>query len=97
MGRRKCEIVLVISIHMCNTITAMTKETYEFNFDDTPLTSKFEDMIYDIDNLKPEEMTSAELVEFCKLDMIMNSKRNEILNYAAAESIMHISMTRPRE
>ena len=75
----------------------MTKETHEFNFDDTILTSKFEDMIYDIDNLNPEEMTSAELIEFCKLDMMIQSRRNEILSYAAAEAIMHISLNNPRD
>ena len=69
------------------------KNTYEFNFDDTTLTSKLEDITYDIENLNPEEMTSAELVEFCKLDLVMQKVRSEILNYAAAESIMHTTMT----
>jgi hypothetical protein len=68
------------------------KNTYEFNFDDTTLTSKLEDMTYDIENLVPEEMTSAELVEFCKLDLAMQKIRSEVLNYAAAECIMHNSM-----
>ena len=69
------------------------KNTYQFDFDDTTLTSKLEDITYDIENLHPEEMTSAELVEFCKLDLVMQKVRSEILNYAAAESIMHTTMT----
>lgn len=69
------------------------KNTYQFDFDDTTLTSKLEDITYDIENLNPEEMTSAELVEFCKLDLVMQKVRSEILNYAAAESIMHTTMT----
>jgi len=68
------------------------KNTYQFNFDDTVLTSKLEDMTYDIENLVPEEMTSAELVEFCKLDLLMQKIRNEVLNYAAAECMMHNSL-----
>ena len=68
------------------------KNTYQFNFDDTALTSKLEDMTYDIENLVPEEMTSAELVEFCKLDLAMQKIRNEVLNYAAAECMMHNAM-----
>ena len=68
------------------------KNTYQFDFDDTTLTSKFEDMTYDIEHLVPEEMTSAELVEFCKLDLIMQKVRSEILNYAAAECVMHNAM-----
>ena len=77
---------------MCNTILVM-KNTYQFDFDDTTLTSKLEDITYDIENLNAEEMTSAELVEFCKLDLVMQKVRSEILNYAAAESIMHTIMT----
>ena len=69
------------------------KNTYQFDFDDTTLTSKLEDITYDIENLNAEEMTSAELVEFCKLDLVMQKVRSEILNYAAAESIMHTTMT----
>lgn len=69
------------------------KNTYQFDFDDTTLTSKLEDITYDIENLNAEEMTSAELVEFCKLDLVMQKVRSEILNYAAAESIMHTIMT----
>jgi len=68
------------------------KNTYQFNFDDTVLTSKLEDMTYDIENLVPEAMTSAELVEFCKLDLAMQKIRSEVLNHAAAECMMHNAM-----
>jgi len=68
------------------------KNTYQFNFDDTTLTSKLEDIVYDLENINPETMTSAELVEFCKLDLLMQKIRNEVLNYAAAECIMHNSL-----
>jgi hypothetical protein len=68
------------------------KNTYEFNFDDTELTSKLEELTNAINSLDPENMTSGELIEFVKFDRLMQKVREEVLSYAAAECAMHNSM-----
>jgi hypothetical protein len=67
----------------------MTKETYKYDFSDTPLCIKMEEIVETLWALNPEELTTNELIWFTKLRMTVEALQDDYQDHFTAITLMH--------
>jgi hypothetical protein len=67
----------------------MTKETYKFDYKDTPLCLKLEEIVEILWTLKAEELTTNELIWFSKLKLTVESVQDDIIDELSAVTLMY--------